>query len=131
MRADTLAIATEEKEAVLDITDQVAAWARAHAPEAGALLLYAAHTTVGLTVADLDPGTDLDLLEAWRAMVPRLRYRHPHDPSHVGDHILSALMGVSLTVPLSRGAPVLGTWQRIVLVEFDGPRTRTVHLRAW
>ena len=131
MRADTLVIATEEKEAVLDITDQVAAWVRAYAPEAGALLLYAAHTTVGLTVADLDPGTDLDLLEAWRAMVPRLRYRHPHDPSHVGDHILSALIGVSLTVPLSRGAPVLGTWQRIVLVEFDGPRMRTVHLRAW
>ncbi len=84
------------------------------------------HTTAALTTADLDPGTDLDLLDAFEAMVPKLRYRHPHDPSHVGDHILSALIGTSVTQPVENGRLVLGTWQRIVLVELDGPRTRQV-----
>jgi secondary thiamine-phosphate synthase enzyme len=77
-----------------------------------------------LTIADLDPGTDQDLLDALRGMIPKLHYRHPHDPEHVPDHILSSLMGTSLTVPMASGKPLLGTWQRIVLVELDGPRQR-------
>jgi secondary thiamine-phosphate synthase enzyme len=75
---------------------------------------------------DLDPGTDLDLLDAFDAIVPKLRYRHPHDPSHVPDHILSALIGTSLLVPVNDREPLLGEWQRIVLVEFDGPRKRQI-----
>ncbi|MEX2430142.1 MAG: YjbQ family protein, partial [Patescibacteria group bacterium] len=60
------------------------------------------------------------------ALVPELDYRHPHDPSHVGDHILSSLIGTSESVPVRSGKLVLGTWQRVVLYEFDGPRERTV-----
>jgi secondary thiamine-phosphate synthase enzyme len=77
-----------------------------------------------LTIADLDPGTDLDLLDAFDALVPKLDYRHPHDPAHVPDHILSALIGTSLTVPVKNVQILLGEWQRIVLIEFDGPRRR-------
>jgi len=84
------------------------------------------HTTAGLTTADLDPGTDLDMLDAFEAMIPKLRYRHPHNPAHVPDHILSALIGTSASVPFSGGKMLLGTWQRVVLVELDGPREREV-----
>jgi secondary thiamine-phosphate synthase enzyme len=59
-------------------------------------------------------------------MVPRLRYRHPHNPAHVPNHILSALVGTSLTLPVADGRLVLGTWQRVVLIEFEGPRRREV-----
>jgi secondary thiamine-phosphate synthase enzyme len=64
------------------------------------------------------------MLDAFREMIPRLRYRHPHDPSHVADHILSSLIGPSLAVPVEGGELSLGTWQCIVLLEFDGPRAR-------
>jgi secondary thiamine-phosphate synthase enzyme len=59
-------------------------------------------------------------------MVPKLKYRHPHNPAHVGDHILSALVGTSVALPFEKGKLLLGTWQRVVLVEFDGPRDRDI-----
>ena len=86
------------------------------------------HTTAALTTADLDPGTDLDMLDAFEAMVPKLRYRHPHDPAHVPDHILSSLIGTSVALPFERGKMLLGTWQRVVLIELDGPREREIVL---
>ena len=84
------------------------------------------HTTAALTTADLDPGTDLDLLDAFDALVPKLTYRHPHDPTHAPDHVLSALLGTSLSIPVKNGEPLLGEWQRIILVELDGPRNREI-----
>jgi secondary thiamine-phosphate synthase enzyme len=119
------AISTHRKREIVDITDQVAR----HLPrETGVCCLNVLHTTTALTTADLDPGTDLDMLDAFEAMMPKLRYRHPHNPEHVPDHILSSLIGTALTVPVEAGALVLGTWQRIVLVELDGPRERELTL---
>jgi len=51
---------------------------------------------------DLDSGTDLDMLDAFEAMVPKLRYRHPHNPPHVGDHMMAALIGTSVSLPFER-----------------------------
>ena len=84
------------------------------------------HTTAALTTADLDPGTDLDMLDAFEKMIPKLQYRHPHDPSHVPDHILSALIGNSLTLPVENQKLILGQWQKVVLIEFSGPRDRQI-----
>ena len=96
--------------------------------DAGLCSLTCLHTTAALTTADLDPGTDLDMLDAFTAMIPKLNFRHPHDPSHTPDHILATLIGPSVTLPVSRKRLVLGTWQRVVLFEFDGPRERSVTL---
>ncbi|GAC1653518.1 MAG: hypothetical protein NVS4B12_25250 [Ktedonobacteraceae bacterium] len=57
-----------------------------------------------------------------------ISYRHPHNPAHTPDHILSSIIGPSLAVPYANGKLLLGIWQRIVLVELDGPRQRTVHV---
>lgn len=119
-----LSIKTHKKREILDITEQVQS--ALHTDKSGVCQLTVLHTTAALTIADLDPGTDLDMLDAFEAMIPKLHYRHPHDPSHVPDHILSALIGTSVTQPVENGKLVLGTWQRIVLVELDGPRTREV-----
>src|SRR5580700_11849110 len=95
------AISTHRKREIVDITDQVAR----HLPrETGVCCLNVLHTTAALTTADLDPGTDLDMLDAFEAMMPKLRYRHPHNPEHVPDHILSSLIGTGLTPP-SKPAP--------------------------
>jgi secondary thiamine-phosphate synthase enzyme len=122
-----LTIQTAKKREVLDITEQVeSALRRTASGKDGFCHLSVLHTTAALTTADLDPGTDLDLLDAFEHMIPKLRYRHPHDPSHVADHILSALIGTSVSIPVENGRLVLGTWQRIVLVELDGPRQRQI-----
>lgn len=125
----TLRIATARKDQVVDITDAVEATLRQAEKENGVCLVFAAHTTCALTTADLDPGTDLDLLQALRKVLPEgLRYRHPHDPSHTPDHILASILGASVTVPYVNRRLALGTWQRVVLVELDGPRERTVQV---
>lgn len=119
-----LIIKTGNKREVLDITDLVEDQLGENGVESGICNLFILHTTAALTTADLDPGTDLDMLDAFEAMVPKLRYRHPHNPAHVGDHILSALIGTSVAVPFEKNKLILGTWQRVVLVELDGPRER-------
>ena len=132
-----LKVVTKKKREVVDITDLV----EQGIGDSRLINLFVKHTTAALTVADLDPGTDLDMLDAFEAMIPahvvgearpdlsgrpKLNYRHPHDPKHVPDHILSALVGVSLTLPVKDGRLDLGAWQRVVLMEFDGPRSREV-----
>ena len=128
----TLTVATTRKDQIVDLTEcvQAALLTEAPASESGACLVFAAHTTCAVTTADLDPGTDLDFLQALRHLLPPLTYRHPHDPSHTPDHILAAIIGPSVIVPYATGRLQLGTWQRIVLVELDGPRQRTVTVSA-
>jgi secondary thiamine-phosphate synthase enzyme len=123
-----LIIKTTKKREVLDITDLIEDQLAEGNTESGVCHLLVLHTTAALTTADLDPGTDLDMLDAFGAMMPKLRYRHPHNPAHVGDHILSALIGTSVTLPFHRNKLVLGTWQRVVLIELDGPRERELAL---
>ncbi len=120
-----ITIKTRKKREILDLTPTLEALLHKHDSQAtGIVHLFILHTTAALTTADLDPGTDLDMLDAFEAMIPQLRYRHPHNPAHVPDHILSSLIGTSLAVPVEHGLFLLGTWQRIVLIELDGPRER-------
>ncbi|MEK7556450.1 MAG: secondary thiamine-phosphate synthase enzyme YjbQ [Patescibacteria group bacterium] len=119
----TLTIKTQKSKQVIDITDRVNEDLK---KDTKVCHLFVKHTTAALTCADLDPGTDLDMLDAFYEMIPKLEYRHPHDPSHVPDHILAALVGPAVTVPVKDGKLDLGTWQRVVLFEFDGPREREV-----
>jgi secondary thiamine-phosphate synthase enzyme len=121
-----LTIHTRQAKEVIDITGQVNALAARWAARTGVCHVFVAHTTAAITTADLDPGTDLDMLDAFTTMIPALDYRHPHNPAHVPDHILSTLIGPSVTLPVEGGRMVLGTWQRVVLFEFDGPRQRHV-----
>jgi secondary thiamine-phosphate synthase enzyme len=122
-----LSIKTRKKREIVDLTDTLEDLLHKQRIEkSGICSLSILHTTAALTTADLDPGTDLDMLDAFEAMVPKLRYRHPHNPGHVPDHILSALIGTSVSLPFEHGKMLLGTWQRVVLVELDGPREREV-----
>src|ERR1700688_4597402 len=123
-----LSVTTRKKREVLDITDLVEEQLGRSGSASGVCHLFILHTTAALTTADLDPGTNLDMLDAFEAMVPKLRYRHPHNPAHVPDHILSALIGTSLSLPFEKKKLLLGTWQRVVLVELDGPRERELAL---
>ncbi|HWO41382.1 MAG TPA: secondary thiamine-phosphate synthase enzyme YjbQ [Candidatus Eisenbacteria bacterium] len=121
----TITVSTGKKREIKDITALVAKSLQG-SDGTGLCHLFLTHTTAALTIADLDPGTDLDMLDAFEEIVPRLNYRHPHNPAHLPDHVLSSLIGVSLLVPWRRGELILGTWQRVILVELDGPRQREI-----
>lgn len=119
-------IHTVKQKQVVDITDEINKIIQEGKLQNGLCNVFITHSTASVSVADLDPGTDLDLLDALSEMLPKLPYRHPHDPSHVGDHIMSTIIGPSLTIPVENGQLALGVWQRLVVIELNGPRDRTI-----
>ncbi len=119
----TMQITTTKQREVLDITDVVT---KSLPKDNGVMTVFVAHTTTAVTTADLDPGTDLDLLDALYGMLPQLQWRHPHNPAHAPAHLLASIVGPSLSIPYRDGKLLLGTWQCIVLLEFDGPKERSL-----
>jgi secondary thiamine-phosphate synthase enzyme len=123
-----LRISTVELKQVVDLTDQVQAVIRQAKLMEGLCSLFVTHTTAALTTGEIGEGTEQDLLEIVEQMIPRIRFRHAHDPSHAWSHMASSILGPSLTVPVSAGRLILGTWQSMMLVELDGPRERDVYV---
>ena len=123
---NTFSIKSKTEKEVIDLTNQLNSIVAGLNTKDGILFLFVKHTTCSLSVADLDPGTDKDYLEAIEKMFPEGNYRHPHDPSHVGDHIMSSIINPSVVLPIKNGTLDLGTWQSVVLIELNGPRDREI-----
>ncbi|OGM15550.1 hypothetical protein A2V56_03535 [Candidatus Woesebacteria bacterium RBG_19FT_COMBO_42_9] len=123
-----ISVRTKGKKEIVDITENLNVLVSKENFKEGLCNLFILHTTCALTTMDLDPGTDIDFLEAIEKMFPKGSYRHPHDPSHVGEHIMASIIGPSVSVPVSTGKLILGTWQRVVLVELSGPRERNIQV---
>jgi secondary thiamine-phosphate synthase enzyme len=111
---------------VVDLTDPVEDFCR-HRGD-GLLNVFAPHATAGLALLELGAGSEDDLEDALARLLPRDdRYRHRHgSPGHGADHLLPVFVSPSLVLPVEDGRPVLGTWQRIALVDLndDNPRRR-------
>ena len=90
----------------------------------GLCVVFVTHTTAALTINEnADPAVPYDMLSKLAKMVPENEnYRHLEGNSDA--HILSTLIGCSLSLPVEQGKLVLGTWQGIFFVELDGPRQR-------
>jgi secondary thiamine-phosphate synthase enzyme len=122
----TLSVRTQRSRQVIDVTEQV----NSLIPErfSGVAVLNSLHSTVAITTANLDPGTDEDLLDFLDLITPNRPWRHAHDPEHAPDHLLASMIGPSLTLPVQSSKLRLGQWQRAVIIEFDGPRLRQIDL---
>ncbi|OGH18583.1 MAG: hypothetical protein A2868_02355 [Candidatus Levybacteria bacterium RIFCSPHIGHO2_01_FULL_40_15b] len=123
-----ITVQTKKRDEVVDITGEIQKFLSQQKKESGVCNVFVAHTTCAITTADLDPGTDLDTLEFLRKLVPNIKFRHPHDPGHAPDHILSSIIGPSVSIPFENKKLILGTWQRVVLIELNGPRERSIHI---
>jgi len=125
---ETLKIKTDRLKQVVDLTDRVNALIAKRKMTEGLCCLFVTHTTACLTTGEVGEGTEKDLLDVVQDMIPKIDFRHGHDPSHAWSHMASSILGPSLSVPVSSGKLVLGTWQSVLLVELDGPRDRDVHV---
>ena len=122
-------VRTKKKIARVEITKDVERAAKELGAKSGALLVSVPHTTAAVTVGETwDDDVTTDVERALAAWVPDVRFDHGEGNSPA--HFLSEAIGVSCLVPLEDGKPVLGRWQGIVLIELDGPRERTVRVRA-
>lgn len=114
-----ITIPTQERRQIIDLTNALNEQARG---KDGHMCLVVLHSSAAITTANLDPGTDADLLDALAGMTPQLQWRHQHNPGHAPDHLLASIVGPTLIVPVNQGSIVLGEWQHIVLIDFNGPR---------
>jgi secondary thiamine-phosphate synthase enzyme len=93
--------------------------------------VFVPHATAGIAIFETGAGSDTDLVDTLERLLPRDdRYRHSHgSPGHGADHVLPAIVSPSASIPVQNGAPLLGTWQSVVLVDLnrDNPR-RSVRL---
>ncbi|MDQ3640102.1 MAG: secondary thiamine-phosphate synthase enzyme YjbQ [Actinomycetota bacterium] len=128
MESTDLSIDTSRRQ-LTDLTSQVAEFCRSLGD--GLLSVFVPHATAGVALMETGSGSEADLEELLGRLLPRDdRYRHRHGAKgHGADHVLPVLISPSLVVPVQGGRLRLGTWQSVVLVDFnvDNPR-RTVRL---
>lgn len=125
---ETLRLSTRGDGHILDVTERVASLVERHRLRDGQALVFVPGSTAGVTTIEYEPGLLEDLPAAFERLAPRdLTYGHDrtwHD-GNGHSHVRAALLGPSLVVPVAGGRLLLGTWQQIVLVDFDNrPRQR-------
>jgi len=147
LTTDRLRVETRGDSEILDLTAQVQAVVERHGFRDGHALVFVPGSTAGITTIEFEPGLLQDLPAALERLAPRgLRYHH-EDAWHDGNghsHVRASLVGPSLLVPFEEGRLLLGTWQQIVLIDFDnrarrrevvvqlqGERTGRERARAW
>ncbi|MEX2537831.1 MAG: secondary thiamine-phosphate synthase enzyme YjbQ [Actinomycetota bacterium] len=127
MRKHEIEIDTSGRELV-DLTDDLRRFCEDQGD--GLANVFVPHATAGLAVIELGDGSEPDFAELLDRLFPKDRsYSHHHgSPGHGADHLLPTVLSPSLVVPVVDGAPQLGTWQHVVLVDrnADNP-VRRVH----
>lgn len=125
-----LTVRTRARRELVDVTAEVRRAIRDSGVGEGLCVLWVPHTTAGITVNEnADPDVKRDMLMGTARFVPPdAGYEHAEGNSDA--HIQSTLFGPSLTLIVSGGEPVLGTWQGILFSEFDGPRTRELIVKV-
>ena len=124
--AQRLTIRTSEREQLLDITPSLRELLQHNGMTDGVVHLWPLHTTCGITVNEgADPDVAADIVAVLRQIVPRTG-DYLHAEGNSDSHVKTSLFGPGLSVPVENGEPLLGTWQRLFLAEWDGPRIRTI-----
>jgi secondary thiamine-phosphate synthase enzyme len=125
---DSVGVATRGDSHMVDVTRRVQEVVQRHGFREGQALVFVSGSTAALTTVEFEPGLQKDLPAAFERIAPRgMRYEHEEawhdDNGH--SHVRASLLGPSLTVPFKDGRLLLGTWQQVVLIDFDTrPRRR-------
>ncbi|MFW5922088.1 MAG: secondary thiamine-phosphate synthase enzyme YjbQ [Halodesulfurarchaeum sp.] len=123
---ETFTISTDDRLQVIDITESV----RAAIPDGatGTVTVFSRHTTTGVTVNEAESRLLGDFERALSELVPDSGWAHDEIDNNADSHVRAMLLGPGETLPVRKGELQLGTWQSILLVECDGPRSRTVEV---
>ena len=120
-------VKTARKYQVIDITPRVQEIVEQDGSTDGLCCVFVPHATAAVTINEnADPNIGEDLQDALAKLIPEGIWRHDQIDGNAAAHIKAAILGPSETVPVKDRRLVLGTWQSLMLVEFDGPRERLV-----
>ena len=124
-----LTVNSKNRTELIDITSKVQDTVRSVSGGSGLCMLYVPHTTAAVTINEsADPSVKDDILMVLNKIVPwEAGYRHLEGNSPA--HVKATIVGSSELIAIEHDRLVLGTWQGIFFCEFDGPRTRKVHIK--
>lgn len=141
---DSFQVKTSKKVEVIDITSEVSKRIKP-----GSLcVLFTPHTTAALTINEFEPNIKEDFERFYSSLVkekvlpsaplPHLspsngasgKWKHNSVDANAEAHLLSSIIKPTLAIPIHNGSLALGTWQKILFIELDGPRTRTVNMQV-
>jgi len=124
----TIDIRTSHEQEFINITSEIRKAVKESGIINGEVIIYVPHTTAAVTINEsADPDVVRDIIATLNRLVPvHGDYHHSEGNSHA--HVKSSILGCSSYVIIKDGELVLGTWQGIFFCEFDGPRSRRVHL---
>jgi len=126
----TITVKTPEREVLVDITQRVKDVIDESGISEGFCRMFVPHTTAGITINEnADPSVKKDIIQHLKELIPK-NANFSHMEGNSDAHIKSSLTGPSLTVLIHKGNVILGTWQGIMFAEYDGPRTRKVHIQV-
>lgn len=126
----SVTVRTSSRFEVVDVTDRVQEGLRSLGASDGIALISVPHTTAAVTVNEAEPGLMQDIVDAAKSLFnPQGPWKHNLVDDNAHAHLTSVFVGPSVCLPVEGGRLRLGTWQRVLLVEMDGPRTRTVEVR--
>ncbi|MBO8179521.1 MAG: YjbQ family protein [Archaeoglobus sp.] len=122
-----ITLKTTRRVEIIDITKEVE-----KCIEGGDLaVVYTPHTTTSLVINEGESGLLEDILQLMEKLVPFGKgYKHDRIDSNADAHLKATILGNSAVIPIENGRLALGTWQKILFVEFDGPRTRRVVVKT-
>jgi len=125
MKEKTITVRSTEREQILIVTREINDALSELTSGDGICTIVVPHTTCAISVNEnADPDVPADLTRALRAMIPNVRFEHGEGNSDA--HLLSMMIGTSLSWPYRNGKLVLGTWQGVYFIELDGARSRKV-----
>ncbi|MDR2803073.1 MAG: secondary thiamine-phosphate synthase enzyme YjbQ [Treponema sp.] len=129
-KLSTFTLQTRSRNEWINITAQAQKAVASSGVNEGICVVFTPHTTAAITINEnADPDVPRDMLTALNAVSPdRADFRHAEGNSAA--HAKTSLVGPSITIIVSGGCLLLGTWQGIWFTEFDGPRERSVHVRV-
>lgn len=123
-------IVTSRQIEIVDITDGIERYVNDCGREKGICLVYSLHTTTALIINEADEALVNDILKLMERIAPQAAgYQHDRGDGNAHAHLRAALLGNSVIIPVENGGLALGTWQRILFIEMDGPRKRRLSIR--
>ena len=131
--SDSMSFSTGGFNDMIDITSEVSHKLAENGLKNGTVTLFVPGSTAGFTTIEYESGLVADLRKMWQRVVPRdISYDHDRrwGDGNGHSHVRASMLGPSLVVPFTDGRLTLGTWQQIVLVDFDNrPRSRQIILQ--
>ena len=124
-------IQTSKRVEIIDITSEVQKVVEETNVKDGIAVVYTQHTTTAIIINENESGLKEDIVFVLDKLIPRgAGYMHDTIDNNADSHLRAIFLGNSVVVPIINGKLALGTWQRIMFVELDGPRTRRVIVKV-